>query len=279
MKLAKTLMVVFNSIFITVSIVVIAVGAFHKVSSNTQKVSLIKEVESTVGLACIVLGCFVFVIAFAGCCGTLSESKCLLSVYTILMILVWIVQFAMAILLFVLAKQVMNKGDKQEHFNADSDAELVAGDTGKVLAVTFECCGWTDVCGHYKGQIPDKVCECDSNDNSKCQTIDVFNQKHSGDKRCNTGNGITGNTKISIRPCHDVVYKEIYHKGNIGGAIMLAFSFIQFSGIFLAIFICCKIKSGESFKAERFAPAPAGPTNINVQMTTSEPKNTANGEL
>jgi hypothetical protein len=60
----------------------------------------------TISIAIIVIGAIMFVFGFAGCCGACKESRCLLTIYIFLMLLVMVIQVAFVIVAFVFRAKI-----------------------------------------------------------------------------------------------------------------------------------------------------------------------------
>ncbi|XP_053620298.1 23 kDa integral membrane protein-like [Plodia interpunctella] len=99
--IVKHLLFIFNLIFTLVALAIIGVGSYalHYVNHNDILANLTAAGDVTIAhdfspsvlkFACIsviVLGCVVFLVSFCGCCGSISENKCLICSYAIIMLI------------------------------------------------------------------------------------------------------------------------------------------------------------------------------------------------
>jgi CD63 antigen len=72
-------------------------------SKNWEEI--VKAPDSGAVLVCVV-GAITFLVAFFGCCGASQESHCMLTIYAVVVGVVFILEVAGAILLLVYTKEV-----------------------------------------------------------------------------------------------------------------------------------------------------------------------------
>jgi CD63 antigen len=148
-RLVKGLHVFVNVLFLLAGAGLIAVGAYV-IATNGGVLS--DELSNTTPLAImlIVLGGFIFVVSFIGCCGAARESRCLLNTYAIILILLLGSQIAVGVYAFVHKGEVTAKLT-QEFW----DTKLTLAEQNQIEN-DFKCCGWTqpDQSGQCAGSNP-----------------------------------------------------------------------------------------------------------------------------
>lgn len=82
-KAVKGLVFLGNILFLLLGAGLVGLGIFAQLHGQTGKI-----VPMTIPIALIVLGAFVIAVSFFGCCGASVESKCLLTIYFIVLFLI-----------------------------------------------------------------------------------------------------------------------------------------------------------------------------------------------
>jgi tetraspanin-18 len=172
-SIAKLVLFVVNAIFWLTGVFLLALGIWALLDSNFNQfwsgiaggdlAGRIPNVKA-ISILIIVLGAVMFAFGFAGCCGACKESRCLLTIYIVLMGIVMAAEVAVSILAFVFrAKlpEVIQSGLKQDvrdHITGKTDN---GGDTLKntfnqfFLSLQFDaqCCGATDYRDYFNGSL------------------------------------------------------------------------------------------------------------------------------
>jgi hypothetical protein len=109
-SIAKLVLFVVNVVFWLTGVFLLGVGIWSLTDANFQRIwsgladstlaSRIPNVQA-IAFLIIAMGVAMFVFGFAGCCGAFNESRCLLSIYILLMGFVMIAELAVAIVVFV----------------------------------------------------------------------------------------------------------------------------------------------------------------------------------
>ncbi|KAM9392146.1 tetraspanin-1-like [Pholidichthys leucotaenia] len=105
----KIMMFVFNGIIFLAGAAILGVGIWVKVDSNSifNLIGKLPNVPSglshvlNVGYLLIAVGAVLFLIGFLGCCGAIRESKCMLLMFFIIVLLVFIAEVAGAVVILV----------------------------------------------------------------------------------------------------------------------------------------------------------------------------------
>ncbi|KAK2171938.1 hypothetical protein NP493_1013g00000 [Ridgeia piscesae] len=124
------------------------------VDEALQNTSLLESAS----IVFIAVGAFLFIVSFAGCCGALKESPCLLVLYIFIVVILMFVQIA-AVVMLVLFKSAVE--DKTMNFMHQTITEKYIGATADendkmteskdpvslswdFIMAYFECCGTTN---------------------------------------------------------------------------------------------------------------------------------------
>ncbi|XP_071830933.1 CD63 antigen-like [Apostichopus japonicus] len=172
MGLAKILLFVFNLVFVILGIVLIISGILVHTSDQSFDVLLEDSTFGSVGTLTIILGVIVFVVAFAGCCGAIKESKLLLTIFIVLLCIILVLELAGAILAYVFrgsvestVTEVLLEGLHQYNSSADPNTEEKSySQAWDKAQEEFKCCGvsmssdWSTNASFPVGSYPDSCC-------------------------------------------------------------------------------------------------------------------------
>lgn len=144
MKCIKFLLFAFNLIFVIAAIAIIAVGAYVQIKL-TEYYDFFGNQYAGPGILLIVVGVFIFIIAFFGCMGAIKENYCLVMTFAVLLALIFILMIAGGIAGFVLRNDIEDKVVdvlKNEVTNYNKNPGVT--DAWNVLQQEFQCCGVTN---------------------------------------------------------------------------------------------------------------------------------------
>jgi hypothetical protein len=121
----------------------------------------------------IVVGSFIFITAFLGCCGAIRESYGKLIAYSVIMCLIFILELAAGIAGYAFRQQVrteiaINARSTMNSYGAETDAGLAATEIWDDVQAKFKCCGvngpkdWKDQLHLKPGAVPDSCCKRES---------------------------------------------------------------------------------------------------------------------
>ncbi|CAF0932169.1 unnamed protein product [Didymodactylos carnosus] len=109
-RLIQIIMVVFNVLFFLVGAALLALGIYVMVDPKFQKIKALLPINTNnsyldqgfsyitmIAIVVVVLGSILFILGFCGCCGAMRRSICLLTVYSILVGIIIIVEVALTI--------------------------------------------------------------------------------------------------------------------------------------------------------------------------------------
>lgn len=141
MKCVKYLLFAFNLIFVIAAIALIAVGAYVQIKLVDYYDFFGNEYTGP-GILLIVVGVFIFFIAFFGCMGALKENYCLTMSFAVLLAVVFILMIAGGIAAYVLRNDIEDKVvmiliEAEKKYNIT----IGATSTWDKLQREFHCCG------------------------------------------------------------------------------------------------------------------------------------------
>lgn len=157
MGFVKYLLFAFNAIFVLCGIALIAVGGVVLAALNPQK----SFYEGYLGapVAIIILGVFVFVLAFLGCCGAIRESYHMIMAFSILLTVVLICELGAAIAAYVYRSKIESAlrtaaTNSIKKYGNDTEVDKLWDD----IQSNLHCCGANST-DDFRGNIPSSCCE------------------------------------------------------------------------------------------------------------------------
>ncbi|XP_075899612.1 tetraspanin 34a [Nelusetta ayraudi] len=153
----KIMMFLFNGGIFLAGAVILGVGIWVTVDSSSLLGILdsVKDAPSqlshlaSVGYLLIAVGAFLLLIGFLGCCGAVRESRCMLLTFFIIVLIIFLIEVAGAIVLFVfqnvadeLLRGVTNSVKATIEKDYGNDHALT--DIWNSTMTTLKCCGFTN---------------------------------------------------------------------------------------------------------------------------------------
>lgn len=137
----KYVLFFFNLLFALVGLAMIGIGVAVLLNWSVIK-DVLKDNLTVAPWVFIIIGAVVFVIAFFGCCGAIRESHCMVVTYAIFLLVIIIVQVALAVLLFAYGESIKSAltTSVRKIFDQRSHDEAAAV-TFTNIETQFECCG------------------------------------------------------------------------------------------------------------------------------------------
>ncbi|KAL4640737.1 tetraspanin-33-like [Arapaima gigas] len=136
----KYLLFIFNTIFWTISMVMMSIGVYARVMKHAEAAVACLAVDPA--LLLLIVGVLMFILTFCGCVGSLRENVCLLQTFCICLTVVFLLQLAVGVLGFVFSDKAQVKvseiiNNAIVHYRDDMDLQNLI-DFGQK---EFSCCG------------------------------------------------------------------------------------------------------------------------------------------
>ncbi|XP_051982668.1 tetraspanin-1-like [Xyrauchen texanus] len=153
----KTMMFIFNGVIFLAGAAVLAVGIWVTVD-QVSLLGFLDQIEdappelaqlANIGYVLIGVGSFLALVGFLGCCGAIQENRCMLLSFFIIVLIIFIVEVAAAIVLFVFQpvaqKLLQELGENvaksiKANYGKDESFTGVWNNTMNEL----ECCGYNN---------------------------------------------------------------------------------------------------------------------------------------
>jgi len=222
MKCVKYLLFAFNLVFVIAAIALIAVGAYVQIKL-VDYYDFFQNEYTGPGILLIVVGVFIFLIAFFGCMGALKENYCLTMSFAVLLAIVFIMMIAGGIAAYVLRNDIESEVESiltKAQKNYDQSGHDGVTKTWDKLQREFTCCGvnnateWLTV---LNGTFPISCC------------------KDEGSTSC-TGSSPIPLNDVKKTPCETAFVNWLKDKVAIIGGVGVGIAFIMVVGV---LFSCC----------------------------------------
>jgi len=144
-RVIKYVLFVFNFVFVVTGIIMIAVGASVKAFYQDYDLFLSGNYFSLPNML-IAIGALIFFISFFGCCGAMKESWFMIFIFSILLGIIFIMEFSAGIAGYVLRDQTTSYL-RENLINSMKDYKRLPEEANSVtimwdlIQYEFECCG------------------------------------------------------------------------------------------------------------------------------------------
>lgn len=239
-NLVKYLLFLFNFLFVITGITIMAIGltvqgAYHNFSG------ILDPQFFSVPTFLVVIGCLIFIIAFFGCCGAYKENYCMTLTFSVLLVLIFILELAAGISGYVLRNDTYNLLSTTMHSTMKNYGGSESHDITVIwdeIQTNYNCCGveswkeWSQVNPELFNEtyLPMSCCEQPSVSIGYLRCVDEKHPELLRSTGCvqSFGNYIKSHA-ISI------------------GAAGIAIAVIQFFGILFACYLAKQIKQQSGF--------------------------------
>lgn len=142
-NLVKYLLFLFNFLFVITGIAIMAIGVTVQGAYHNFKEILDPQFFS-VPTFLVVIGSFIFIIAFFGCCGAYKENYCMVLTFSLLLVLIFILELAAGISGYVLRNdsyQLLSNGlhNSMKQYGGNTSQEVTF--IWDEIQTDFNCCG------------------------------------------------------------------------------------------------------------------------------------------
>lgn len=221
MKCVKYLLFAFNLIFVIAAIALIAVGAYVQIKL-VDYYDFFGNDYTGPGILLIVVGVFIFFIAFFGCMGALKENYCLTMSFAVFLAVVFIVMIAGGIAAYVLRNDIESEvvsilTEAEQNYDKNNGV----ASTWDKLQREFSCCGVKNYTEWEKLNLT--------------STFPVSCCRNPEDPQC-TGNKPISEGLVWKIGCEDAFISWMKSKVAILGGVGIGLAFIMVVGV---LFACC----------------------------------------
>ncbi|CAG5897369.1 unnamed protein product [Menidia menidia] len=235
------MMFVFNGIIFLAGVAVLGVGIWVKVDSGSI-LNFLGQIEDApaelaqvlnVGYLLIAVGALLVVIGFLGCCGAIKESKCMLMLFFIIVLLVFIAEVAGAIVILVfrpLADELLEKVGVAAAKNIKKDYGRNPDITGlwNTTMSTLTCCGFNNFTDFR---------------NSPYYNFTIMKYPpHCCPDRSNPCNGTVAENQM-VPGCFPKIKQLVDENTVVIVAVALGIAFLEICAMAVSMILYCKIKS------------------------------------
>lgn len=240
----KVMMFAFNGIIFLAGAAILGVGIWVKVDSGSA-LGFLQKIDNApselsqilnVGYLLIAVGAVLLIIGFLGCCGAVKESRCMLLLFFVIVLVVFIAEVAGAVVILVfkpLTEELFDKVGTKAVESIKKDYGGNADITGLWNATmdTLKCCGfynYTDFTDSpyyrtYSDQYPPQCCP---GTGSPCNS---------------TAAGSAANTAIS--GCFPKLKNLIDENAVVIVGVALGIAVLEICAMVVSMTLYCKIRS------------------------------------
>ncbi|XP_033109788.1 tetraspanin-33-like isoform X1 [Anneissia japonica] len=249
----KYLLFVFNFLFWIFGIALLAIGIWALVERESET-SINSHVDffTDPAIVLIVVGVVAFILGFSGCIGAIRENCVLLTIFYLLLLLLFVLEVMAGVLVFIYSDEF-----EQEANDIVETAIMRYRQSGyedltnfiDFSQRTFECCGGEK---SYQDWTKNKYFNCtpDNPSRERCgvpyscciQTDEDIINTQCGYNTQELA-AVTANDKIYVVGCVEALLDNIKTKSYIVGVTVIMVAAFQITGIVLAYVLCREIEN------------------------------------
>ncbi|XP_066276224.1 tetraspanin-8-like [Branchiostoma lanceolatum] len=161
---SKILLFIFNTLFWLMGAGLLTVGIWSLLDPGLKNLTLLDlSYLNAVSYMCIAAGGVIMVVGFLGCCGAITENKCMLVTFAICQFLIFGLMLSAGIVGLVYRDRVSKELTSVVNDIVDSTTKIdqkpeYFRDATVALQETFKCCGYDS---YNNWQTPSSVSSCD----------------------------------------------------------------------------------------------------------------------
>lgn len=146
----KYSMFLFNAVILVAGCALVGFGVYTRTSSiSITKFSSIlgSSLLPTISIVLIIMGTFIIILSFFGCCGAIKEVKCMLIMYFLLLLLMFLTFLVGGIVFYAFRDKIENVALVQLRTQLDKSygtkGEESVTEAWNSMQILFKCCGIT----------------------------------------------------------------------------------------------------------------------------------------
>ncbi|XP_030336678.1 tetraspanin-8 [Strigops habroptila] len=224
----KYSMFIFNFLFWVCGSIILGVSIWIRVSKDAQQeLEIDSSVFAGVDLL-IAVGSIIMILGFLGCCGAIKESRCMLLLFFIGLLLILILQVTGGILVAVYRSQIETYLEKslQESVNSlrsSTEESKVFQEKLQQFQTMNQCCGLLNGPSDWGKNIGNKICECELKSSSDLCTY--YQGRY-----------------VYKTPCGDVIIEYLKDHLLIIMGIAFGLAVIEILGLGFSMSLYCQIR-------------------------------------
>ncbi|XP_026970724.1 tetraspanin-18 isoform X1 [Sagmatias obliquidens] len=140
----KYLMFVFNFFIFLGGACLLGIGIWVMVDpTGFREIVAANPLLITGAYILLAMGGLLFLLGFLGCCGAVRENKCLLLLFFLFILIIFLAELSAAILAFIFRENLTREFFTKEltkHYQGNNDTDVFSATWNSVM-ITFGCCG------------------------------------------------------------------------------------------------------------------------------------------
>lgn len=242
-KCVKWLLFVFNLLFFLSGCALIAVGVWLNIERDDWE-GVSKFDYISVANVVMAAGAIIIVFAFLGCCGAITESKCMLLIFFVFLLIIFIMEIGTGIAAYVMRGEVKDELRKQLEERIPSRFYKEDGIFSAMNSIQrhFDCCGVNNITDWKKpsqNRDGNPVAEVQSS----CCIDDRSNAGYSS--ACGTlpyTNAVSHITRYNTKGCYKSIEDFIEDNLLYVGITGVVFAIFQIVGMVFTMVLYCALR-------------------------------------